>query len=106
MNLKGSLPLLILHILSKNALHGYHIARQIEEQSQGVLTFKEGTLYPTLHNLETQGLVSSYTGEENGRTRRYYQITNAGQRELAKQKQEWQQFAGAINFILNGGVLS
>jgi PadR family transcriptional regulator, regulatory protein PadR len=106
MNLKGSLPLLILHILSKSPLHGYQIARQIEEQSEGMLTFKEGTLYPTLHNLENQGLVSSYAQQENGRTRRYYQLTTAGHQELGNQKQEWQRFAGAINLILNGGVSS
>jgi PadR family transcriptional regulator, regulatory protein PadR len=106
MNLKGSLPLLILHILSKSRLHGYQIARQIEDQSEGVLTFKEGTLYPTLHSLENQGLVSSYAQQENGRTRRYYEITKAGHDALANQTREWQRFAGAVNLILNGGASS
>ncbi|HVU10832.1 MAG TPA: helix-turn-helix transcriptional regulator, partial [Phototrophicaceae bacterium] len=57
MNLKGSLPLLILHVLTQGSNHGYGIAKLIRDQSGGVLDFKEGTLYPTLHTLEQQGLI-------------------------------------------------
>ena len=100
MNLKGSLPLLILHNLSLEPSHGYRIAKQIRVQSDGVLDFKEGTLYPTLHNLEKQGLVASYNDMENGRSRRYYQLTDAGKAELARQRQEWAVYAGAVDVIL------
>jgi PadR family transcriptional regulator, regulatory protein PadR len=104
MNLKGSLPLLILNILTRGPGHGYRIAQQIKTQSQGVLDFKEGTLYPTLHSLEQQGLLEAYNAEENGRPRRYYQITASGRKELEKQHREWKQFVQAVNLTL-GDVL-
>src|SRR4029079_96329 len=70
MNLKGSLPLLVLHALAQGLNYGYGIAKQIKAQSQGVLDFKEGTLYPTLHGMEKQGLIAAYEQEESGRMRR------------------------------------
>jgi PadR family transcriptional regulator PadR len=102
MNMKGSLPLLIMHNLSLEPSHGYRIAKQIRVQSDGVLDFKEGTLYPTLHNLEKQGLISSYKETENGRSRRYYQLTDSGKAALAQQREEWTLYAGAVNLILEG----
>ena len=59
MNLKGTLPTLILEALVKEPSHGYRIAQGIKERSQGVLDFKEGTLYPALHKLENEGVVES-----------------------------------------------
>lgn len=102
MNLKGSLPLLILVILSRGPCHGYQIARAIKQQSDGVLDFKEGTLYPTLHGLEAQGLVESFTVEEGGRTRRYYRLTESGQGELERQLAHWARFTEAVNLVLKG----
>jgi PadR family transcriptional regulator PadR len=100
MNLKGSLSLLILQALSEQASHGYGIAQQIKARSKGVLDFKEGTLYPTLHSLEQQGLLEAYPGEENGRVRRYYQLTASGRLALEKERKEWQQFVQAVNLAL------
>lgn len=102
MNIKGSLPLLILHALSSENLHGYAIARQIKEQSDGVLDFKEGTLYPTLHKLRKQGFIEQYKDVENGRKRHYYKLTDKGKKELADKLAEWQAFTGAVNTILDG----
>lgn len=102
-NLKGSLPLLILHILQDGENHGYRIAKHIKEQSDGVLDFKEGTLYPTLHSLEAQGLISASDQLENGRTRRYYRLTDAGKNTLSAQISEWERFTSAVNRVLNGG---
>jgi PadR family transcriptional regulator, regulatory protein PadR len=104
MNMKGSLPLLILQVVSKAPLHGYQIAMEIKQTSKGVLDFKEGTLYPTLHGLEQQGLLTAYQQEENGRMRRYYHLTESGLVTLAHEKNEWKQFASAVNQVL--GVLS
>lgn len=100
MNMKGSLALLILQVLAEGASHGYEIAQQIKSRSKNVLDFKEGTLYPALHGLEQQGLLSSYNREENGRVRRYYQLTQPGRLELQKERQEWQQFVQAVNLAL------
>jgi PadR family transcriptional regulator len=100
MNIKGSLPLIILQVLSEQASHGYGIAQQIKARSKGVLDFKEGTLYPTLHSLEQQGLLEAYDGEENGRLRRYYQLTTNGRLALEKERQQWKQFVQAVDLAL------
>jgi PadR family transcriptional regulator, regulatory protein PadR len=100
MNLKGTLPTLILETLAREPSHGYHIAQRIKKRSRGVLDFKEGTLYPALHKLEGEGLVESYEGIENGRQRRYYRITEAGHGILAKDRAEWRELSHAVTMIL------
>jgi transcriptional regulator len=102
MNMKGSLPMLILTILARGPSHGYRIVRTIHEQSGGMLDFKEGTLYPALHALESNGMVEGYEAEENGRTRRYYKITERGRGELAKSREQWQQYVESVNLVLEG----
>ena len=83
MNFKGTLPTLILQALQQSPDHGYRIAQRIKERSEGVLDFKEGTLYPALHKLENEGLVDSFEEMEKGRPRRYYRITKAGRAAFA-----------------------
>jgi PadR family transcriptional regulator, regulatory protein PadR len=100
MNFKGTLPTLILETLVHEPSHGYRIAQQIKERSRGVLDFKEGTLYPALHKLESEGLVESYEGVESGRQRRYYRITEAGHGILAKGRAEWRELSRAVTTIL------
>ena len=102
MNIKGSLPLLILHVLSKGPRHGYRIAKQIKQESEGVLDFREGTLYPALHNLEQDGLLEAYTEEEKGRTRRYYRLTESGRATLERERADWAQYAHAVDLVLEG----
>ncbi|HTS11766.1 MAG TPA: PadR family transcriptional regulator [Candidatus Limnocylindrales bacterium] len=103
MNFKGTLPTLILEALLREPTHGYRIAQRIKERSQGVLDFKEGTLYPALHKLENEGLVESYDGIEKGRPRRYYRITKTGRAVLAKDRAEWRQLSRAVTVILGEG---
>ena len=100
MNLKGTLPSLILEALQHEPTHGYRIAQQIKERSRGVLDFKEGTLYPALHKLENDGLVEAFDGIENGRPRRYYRITKSGRGTLAKDRAEWRVLSRAVTRIL------
>jgi len=100
MNFKGTLPSLILEALGKGPSHGYRIAQQIKERSEGVLDFKEGTLYPALHKLENDGMVESYEGAEAGRPRRYYRITAAGRKALSKDRAEWRRVSAAVTTIL------
>jgi PadR family transcriptional regulator PadR len=102
-NLKGSLPLLILHTLRSRAQHGYQIAQDIKRRSAGVLDFKEGTLYPTLHNLEQQGYIESYSETENGRVRRYYRLTERGLSQQDEQLAEWKRFSDAVQRVLGEG---
>jgi transcriptional regulator len=100
MNFKGTLPALILEALAHEPNHGYRIAQQIKERSQGVLDFKEGTLYPALHKLENEGLVESFEGIEKGRPRRYYRITRSGRGMLAKDRLQWRELSRAVSGIL------
>ncbi len=100
MNLKGSLPLLVLQVVSVTPKHGYQIAQQIKQTSQGILDFKEGTLYPTLHMLEQKGYLEAYTAEENGRTRRYYRLTSSGRSMLKNERRQWIEFVRAVNLTL------
>ena len=100
MNLKGTLPTLILEALIGAPSHGYRIAQQIKERSEGVLDFKEGTLYPALHKLESEELVQSYDATENGRQRRYYRITKTGRETLARDRAEWRELSRAVTTIL------
>lgn len=100
MNLRGTLPTLILEALEHQPDHGYSIAQRIKERSQGVLDFKEGTLYPALHKLEQEGAVESYEELEKGRTRRYYRITRAGRGALAKGREEWRKVSRAVSMVL------
>ncbi|HEY4087666.1 MAG TPA: PadR family transcriptional regulator [Bryobacteraceae bacterium] len=101
MNLRGTLPVLILEAVERQADHGYSIAQRIKERSSGVLDFREGTLYPALHKLEQDGVVESYEGFEKGRPRRYYRITKAGRAELAKGRKEWSRVSSAVSSILS-----
>ncbi|MBS1802834.1 MAG: PadR family transcriptional regulator [Acidobacteria bacterium] len=100
MNLKGTLPTLILEVLAEESSHGYRIAQKIKQSSDGLLDFKEGTLYPALHKLENEGSVESFEGVESGRTRRYYRITPAGLKVLRDDRAEWQQLSRAVSMIL------
>jgi PadR family transcriptional regulator, regulatory protein PadR len=100
MNLKGTLPTLILEVLAQEPSHGYRIAQNIKQSSDGLLDFKEGTLYPALHKLENEGSVQSYEGVENGRARRYYRITSSGRKALKEDRAEWQQVSRAVSMIL------
>ena len=99
-NFKGTLSTLILQALTREPNHGYRIAQQIKEQSEGVLDFKEGTLYPALHKLESEEKVESYEGVEKGRPRRYYRITESGRAMLATDRAEWRELSRAMTTIL------
>jgi PadR family transcriptional regulator PadR len=100
MNLKGALPMLILQVLREGPKHGYRIAAEIRHASEGVLEFREGTLYPALHAHENHGLVESHEEIENGRRRRYYRLTEDGLKVLESERTEWRSVVSAVNVIL------
>jgi len=100
MNLKGTLPTLILQVLAREPMHGYRIAQEIKKISKGVLDFKEGTLYPALHAQEARGLLTAFERVENGRTRKYYKITESGKAVLLEERKEWRSWSKAINLVL------
>jgi len=100
MNVKGTLSLLILQVLTSGPKHGYRIAQEIKARSEGALAFAEGTLYPALHAHENHGLVESYHRVENGRRRRYYRLTDTGERALVEERAQWRRMVAAVGVIL------
>ncbi|QHT63586.1 PadR family transcriptional regulator [Paenibacillus lycopersici] len=101
--LKGSTVILIMKLLENKDMYGYEMAKRIELQSDGLFTFKEGTLYPILHTLEVERLVEAYWGEEGGRKRKYYRLTQDGQKALIEKEREWTLFSSAVNRIIGEG---
>jgi PadR family transcriptional regulator PadR len=99
-NFKGTLPTLILEALIHEPSHGYRFAQRIKERSEGILDFKEGTLYPALHKLENEGMVESCDSAENGRPRRQYRITKSGRAMLSQDRAEWRALSRAVTAIL------
>src|ERR687896_2514481 len=89
---QGTLSLMVMRtLLTMGEQHGYGIARRIEQTSQGKLSINYGTLYPALLKLEQEGLITSAWGvSENNRKARFYKLTRAGRKHLAKEAREWQ----------------
>ena len=100
MNLKGTLPTLILAVLEAGPSHGYAISKDLQQRSNGQLDFGAGSLYPALHAQEKKGLIASFETTENGRTRRYYELTEDGRKTLAKEREEWQRMTIVVGDIL------
>jgi transcriptional regulator len=101
--LQGTLDLMVLQTLASiGPLHGYAVASRLEQVSSGALQLNMGTLYPALMRLEQRGLVRSKWGTtDTNRRARYYELTAAGRRQLAREKESWDQMAGIIHALLN-----
>ncbi len=98
---KGSSSLLVLSVLEEHDMYGYEIIKRIEQKSESVFSFKEGTLYPILHAFEKEGYVSSYWIEsEQGRKRKYYRLTDKGNKVLSKSKEEWEAYSTAVKKVI------
>src|ERR687883_41229 len=92
---QGTLALMVLKTLeAMGPLHGYGVARRIEQTSGGRLAINYGTIYPALLKLEQEGYVSAEWGtSDNNRRAKYYRLTRAGRKQLAKEAREWEQAA-------------
>ncbi|MEX1256890.1 MAG: PadR family transcriptional regulator [Gemmatimonadota bacterium] len=100
---QGTLSLMVLKTLqTMGPLHGFGIARQIEQASRDLLVVHYGTLYPALLKLEQEGYVAGKWGmSDNNRRAKFYSLTPAGARQLAKERREWEQTSRIIGWILN-----
>jgi DNA-binding PadR family transcriptional regulator len=97
---KGSAELLILALVEERGLHGYEIAKRIEERSGGTLRFTLASLYATLYRMEDRGWIRGRWVERAGQRRRcHYRITDAGRRMLAIQRHDWAKFFAALNLV-------
>jgi transcriptional regulator len=99
---QGTLALMILRTLEVlGPLHGYGVARRIEETSRNQLTLNYGTLYPALVKLEQEGfVVAEWRQSENNRRAKYYSLTPAGHKQLERETREWHQTADLIAAFL------
>jgi PadR family transcriptional regulator, regulatory protein PadR len=96
--LQGTLALMVLKTLEAlGSLHGYGIARRIEQTSGDLLSVNYGTLYPALLKLEQEGSIASEWGvSENNRKAKFYKLTRAGRKQLAKETRDWEQTAAIL----------
>ena len=102
--LPGTLDLLVLKTLDTlGPLHGFGIARRIEQVSKDLLHLNQGTLYPALLRLEEKGWIRSKWGaSENNRRARFYSLTKSGRRQLAEEARNWERMASVIARLLTG----
>ena len=100
--LQGTLVLLVLRTLEAlGPVHGYGIARRIEQISRDLLQLNQGTLYPALLRMEQEGWITSRLGaSEKNRKAKFYAISPAGRRQLAKETLDWQRMSSTINRFL------
>ena len=97
---RGSAELAVLTLLAQHALHGYEIAKQIEEQTRGVLRFDMASLYPMLHRLERKCWVEAeWRTLPNGRRRRCYRLTASGRKQIAPLRAQWRAFFQALQRV-------
>lgn len=101
--LQGTLDLMVLKTLeTMGPLHGYGIARRIEQLSEDVLQLNEGTVYTSLLRLQQQGWISSAWGtSENNRKAKFYSITKTGRKRLVEEAENWDRISGVIGRVLN-----
>ena len=98
---RGSLELIVLHLLEAGEAYGYEIVTKLTTQSNGALGVTDGTLYPVLYRLERAGFVAvRWETPERGVPRKYYRLTDEGREELARLKTEWNAFASAMAKLL------
>jgi len=100
--ISGNLPGMILAVLERGPLHGYGIARAIEERSADALSFGEGTLYPALRTLESNGHVEASwdTSGSSGPAKKVYAITLQGEEELGRLRQAWDQYCRSVDKVM------
>jgi DNA-binding PadR family transcriptional regulator len=98
---KGTLSLLILSLLKRRAMYGYELAATVKQETGGAFEWRAGSLYPSLHKLEKDGLVQAeWQGRPEGRQRKYYHLTESGEDALAEKVKAWSSLSQAVNQVL------
>ena len=99
--IQGTLDLLILKSIATEPRHGWAIAKRIQAASGDVLQIKQGSLYPALHRLESQGLIrAEWKESETGRESKFYSLTRAGRAQLETEISQWDRLSAAIRLTL------
>ena len=100
---QGTLDLLILRTLAPGEMHGWAIAKRIQQLSREVLQVQQGSLYPALHRLEQQGWIRAKWAEsETGRQAKFYSLTAAGRKQLEQETANWNRLSAAIDLVIEG----
>lgn len=98
-----SISMMLLKLLENQDMYGYEMIKELEARSENVFSLKEGTLYPVLHALETNGAIDSYEKvSDTGRMRKYYHISKRGAKMLADKTMEWNTYQKAVNLVIGG----
>jgi PadR family transcriptional regulator len=101
---QGTLDLLILKTLALEPRHGWAISERLQQISLEVVQIRQGTLYPALHRLERRGWIKARWGtSDNNRRAKYYELTAAGRKQLAAEKDAWRKLTAAVAQILETG---
>jgi len=99
--MQGTLELLILKTLEREPLHGYGIVQRIHETVEDLLKVEDGSLYPALYRMQERGWIKSEWGvSENNRRAKFYKLTRAGQKQLERERANWERVSKAISRIL------
>jgi transcriptional regulator len=99
--LQGTLDMLILKVVALGPIHGYAIAKRIQQISNEVLCIQQGSLYPALHRLEKRKWLRAEWGEaDSGREAKFYALTAAGRKQLAEEESDWERLSKAIALIM------
>jgi PadR family transcriptional regulator, regulatory protein PadR len=104
--LKGAADTLVLSTFADGEKYGYQVVKELEHRSEGFFRFKEGTLYPILHRLERQGLLTGrWETKSHGSERRYYSLTAKGETVLGDKLTEWKSFSQAVGRVTGSMAL-
>jgi PadR family transcriptional regulator PadR len=99
--IQGTLDLMILKTLALEPMHGWGIAKRIQQVTKDVLQITQGALYPALHRLEQQGwLRAEWHASETGREAKFYTMTRAGRAQLAKELEQWERLSNAVGLVI------
>ena len=99
--LQGTLDMLVLRALQLEPMHGWGITERIQQWSEDVLQLGQGSLYPALYRMQERGWIKSEWGvSENNRRARFYKLTRAGQKQLERERANWERVSKAISRIL------
>ena len=101
----GTVEMLILEVISRGPSYGYEISQTVCGRSSGYFELKEGSLYPALHRLERQKQLTAFWREIEGRRRKYYRLTTAGEKALVARKQEWRSFSTGVEGVLGPAMV-
>jgi len=103
--IKGSLQTIILKLLEENEkMYGYEITQKVKELTAGEIKITEGALYPALHKLEAEGLLTTEIQQVDNRVRKYYSLTKSGKTEVSSKLAELQAFVENMQRIINPGL--